>query len=844
MNSRPTRFGFAGLLLLAGLFLWGCATWPLPRYFATAIPHSHLRAGPQVVQPIVAGDHLQLLYHFWLGLDAFTGHSPLFRNVYEFNLGNDADRVQPDLYYLPFSLVYMAFAPWAGHAAGWNAAGLASVLLGVLGAGLLARRFTNSRVVALLAALLVSVLPYRWITLFAGSPTGFAMAFPPLLFYGLDRAIRDRSPAGGLIAGLAMLCAFTTDLHVFYFSMLSAPGFALLSFWLAAPGGRDWPGVLRRALLPLLPFAGLAGAAAVGSVLASRHLAGSAMGGGRTLAEMASYSPQAIGLVSTASAGMTNHAYVGIPLFALLAAGLVFWGWPLVRRGGGEPPASTARRAVLALLAAGAVVIVLGLGIHGPHEGILIRGIRKVVPKYSMIRQPAKIYCLLPALFAPLLALFLDRAFRFGRRGAVRAGTAVLTAGLAAWALAQSLGMTAPGFCRLPGPNAAYEAVAHDDTANAGRPAHALALPLWPGEAHWTSLCEYATMFSRVRLVNGYAPAVPAGYYTNVFKKYESLNQGHATDEQLDGLLALGVRHLLFHANAFPEKVSPFPAAATLRALTGHPRLALLADDGQVFAFRILPKHPVEHTPQANWTERLYAASIIWKWPAPLEIPNAATAKLLLRAPVAPAPELRYLLRLGDSSAQPLIIPPGDTEVASITHPIAGLPDWLQADLPSPTGGLASAISGPVFLKTALLTAGDLPAPGTDGAIHVPPALLYHVGHSAPGQPAVTFDSDTVPAGLVLYGPNLPFPPGVYDVTLSYSVHGAAAPGIFRVVTLPGGQVLAEAGVEPGRNELTFPALTIGADLVRFEFHYAANDPVDLRDIRLAPATLRLAPAP
>ena len=490
------------------------------------------------------------------------------------------------------------------------------------------------------------------------------------------------------------------------------------------------------------------------------------------------------------------------------------------------------------------MVIILGLGIHGPHEGILIRGIRKVVPKYSMIRQPAKIYCLLPPLLAPLLALFLDRAFRFGRRRAVRAGAAMLTAGLAAWALLQSLGMTAPGFCRLPGPNAAYEAVAHDDPANAGRSAHALALPLWPGEAHWTSLCEYATMFSRVRLVNGYAPAVPAGYFTNVFKKYESLNQGHATDEQLDGLLAMGVRHLIFHANAFPEKVSPFPAAATLRALTGHPRLALLADDGQVFAFRILPKHPIEHVPQANWTERLYAASIIWKWPAPLEIPNASTAKLLLRAPVAPAPELRYLLRLADPSAQPLIIPPGDTEVASITHPIPGLPDWLQADLPSPTGGFAAAISGPVFLKTALLTAGDLPAPGTDGVIHVPPALLYHVGHSTPGQPAVTFDPDSVPAGLVLYGPNLPFPPGVYDVMLSYSAHGAVSPGIFRVVALPGGQPLAEAQVDPGRNEITFPALAIGADLVRFEFHYAANESVDLRDIRLAPATLRLAPAP
>lgn len=849
VNPRASQFrsGFAGGLLLAGLLLWASAAWPLPRLFTLAIPHTNLNPDSQTVRPIASGDHLQLLYHFWLGLDAFSGHSPLFHNVYEFNLGDDRARLQPDLYYMPFSLIYAAIAPVAGHAAGWNAAGLASVLLGVLFLGLLARRFTTSVPAALLATLVAAAFPYRWITLFTGSPTGFAMAFPPLLAYGLDRAIRDRSLRGGLLAGLALFFSFTTDLHVFYFSALAAPGFALLSFARTTPSPREWFGSARRAALPLLPFAFLAAAAVAISAFMSRHLAGSVMAAGRTISEISSYSPSAAGLVSTVRAGMANHAYFGIPLFALLSAALALWIGSLFRRDASERPSLANRIAVFALVAAVAAVVLLALGAHAPLSGLPIRAARKLIPKYTMIRQTVKIYCLLPALLAPLLAILLDPLFRPGRRPAIRLTSGSLFAVLSLWTLLQALEQTSPGFCRLPRENAAYAAVATDDTANAGRPAHALALPLWPGDSHWASLYEYAVMLSRVRLVNGYAPAVPSGYFEDIFKKYESLNQGFATDAQLDGLLALGVRHLLLHANAFPEQVSPFPAAATLRALTGHPRLAMIADDGQIFAFRILPKHPVEHTPHANWSFDLYAASRHWTWNPPLEIPNAQTAPLLLRAPVFPAPDLRYLLRLAPGSAQPLLVPPGREGISCLTHPIAGFPDWLQAELPSPTGALASAISGPVALRQALLTAGDLPAPNPDGSIHIPPALLFHSGHSAPGSSAVTFFPETVPAGTALYGPNLPVPPGVYDIEISFSADLPA--GALRLFCLSTKAALASAELHAAPQDLAaqntplrFPAVTLGPEPLRFELDYNGQAHLILFDIVLRPATLLLRP--
>ena len=843
----PIRPGFAGLLLLAGLLLWLLAAWPLPRHFSRAIPHTNLNPEPQVVRPIASGDHLQLLYHFWLGLDALSGHSPFFHNVYEFNLGNDSARRQPDLYYLPFSLVYAAIAPWAGHAAGWNAAGLASVLIGILFTGLLARRFSPSPWAAGLATLLAAAFPYRWIVLFTGSPTGFAMAFPPLLFYGLDRAIRDRSAAGGWLAGLALFFSYATDLHVFYFSALAAPFFALLSFWLAAPAPREWPRAARAVIPPLLPFALLAAAAAGTSALMSRHLAGSVMAAGRTLNEMASYSPPASGLVATVNAGMANHAYVGIPFFILLGFALAAWVWTCRQRASAARPPFAAGIAVAALAAAGAVVLLLALGIHAPFEGLPVRIIRRIVPRYTMIRQTVKIYCLLPALLAPLLALLFDGLLRLPRRPAARRAALLALVLAAGWCLRDFLAQTSPGFCRLPRASAAYAAVAADERANAGRPPHALALPLWPGDSHWTSLCEYNVMLSRVRLVNGYAPAVPAGYKDDVFKRFESLNQGSATDEQLDGLLELGVRHLIFHANAFPEQVSPFPAAAALRALVGHPRLALIADDGLVFAFRILPRHPVEHTPHANWNPGLYAAARHWSWTPALAIPNTQNVALLFRAPVAPAPALRYLLKLGPDSAQPLLVPGETGGTASLTQPVPGLPDWLQADLPGPTGAFAQAVSGAVSIEHVLLAAGDLPAPDADGTIAIPPALLFHAGQSSPGQDAVRFDPETTPAGLVLYGPNLPFPPGIYDVAVAFSATGSgpssAPPGTFRVLELPARTVLAEAPLDPAAESRVLPAVTLDRNPVRFELHYTGQVPLVLRDIRLVPATVKLRPA-
>ena len=198
-------------LFAAGMLLWACMTRPLICHFGSAIPYNE-RHPPETpaVSEIVPGDHIQLLYHFWLCRDMLFGKTPAFSNVYEFNTGDDGARRHFDPYYIPFSVVYALVSSMFGHAAGWNAAGLFAFLLGLFGLFALARRHVKSDAFAGMVAVVAAAFPYRWITVLGGSPTGFASCLVPWLLFGLDEAVRDKRPSGGFIAGLLLLRASDT----------------------------------------------------------------------------------------------------------------------------------------------------------------------------------------------------------------------------------------------------------------------------------------------------------------------------------------------------------------------------------------------------------------------------------------------------------------------------------------------------------------------------------------------------------------------------------------------------------------------------------------------------------
>lgn len=763
MTSKRT----IALLMFAGLLVWATALWPLPRHFASALPVADRSpAGAERVVPTVAGDHIQLLYHFWLARDSFAGRTPLFSNIYEFNSGDDAVRRRFQTYYLPFSAVYAAVSPLFGHAAGWNAAGLFSVLLGLLGAFLLARRLSGSNEAALVASLAFAALPYRWIALVSGSPTGFAVCFVPWLAYGLDRLVRDSSAGGAAIAGVAVFLAFCSDLHVFYFSILSTPLFGLVSIALSGLPGR---GRMRKLLIAALPFVALFALAAALSRFASSELGKSTMADGRTMREVMLFSPVMRGMfLRRHLQGATNTIFIGLSTAAFFAVAFAC----LARRARSEP-----RRLVAALILSGATlaVVLLAAGAYGPFNALPIRLARAVVPKYTMIRQPAKIFCLLPTLLTAVAALALGPWRR--RQAESTAGRGIL-AGLilpiaCAAVLAEQLSWYSTVVSRFDADMPAYRAAA-EASASASPSAKAVAIPLWPGDSHFSSIYELGIMSSRLRLLNGYSPSPPADYFDKVFSPLESVNQGELSFGQYSLLKGMGVGSLIFHEGLFPPKVSPFPPGVTLQGLADNPALEAVFSERGTTAFRILDGVTEEafHRQDGGATSLDFAPATVW---GPRQIRRSietASApgriNLALRAPAVMRPGLRYML----------------------LDPATG---WHSYPLEGPMGGEVPLPDGCAEPSLVLLTAGG---PVPDEAV-IRPSRLFHWGVSSPRGGSVSFPAGAS-GGTMLAGPFVPIPAGSWSVEVQASdscVEGAFLEVVFG--TLEDSRAVARAQFAP-----------------------------------------------
>ena len=78
----------AGALLVLGVVF----TWPLARHFRTDVLYTHQAHPGYERVPIAQGDHLQLLYLFWLfGDSVHEGRTPL-TDHYEFRDGGPPSR--------------------------------------------------------------------------------------------------------------------------------------------------------------------------------------------------------------------------------------------------------------------------------------------------------------------------------------------------------------------------------------------------------------------------------------------------------------------------------------------------------------------------------------------------------------------------------------------------------------------------------------------------------------------------------------------------------------------------------------------------------------------------------
>lgn len=765
-------------------------SWPLAQFAGRGIPSSAQNIEQPAWRYAIHGDHLQLLYHFDLMGDMLAGRVPWFQNPFEFNVGQDEDRFRPSAYFFPMSAIYAGFRGLTNNQAlSWNLTWMLSVWLSALFMWGWLRGFTKDPIALTLGVLLSLLLPFRWISIFGGSPAGMALLWVPLIAWGIDRAIRQPSLWAGAWVGFAALFCYWGDLQVFYVTMLSLPVLVGISLGYAIATReplpwRRWPRVLPFGLVSL-------GVMVSYYLWRKEYLAGSMMGGGRSWHEVRLFSPARDAFFRLGQ-GVDDTVYIGV--FVIIALVLSF-GWMALAawRGRWTERGTTVLFVAVALVAV--VTLALALGANGPRRGWFIRQARDVVPYYDMMRQPFKIYALMPLWLGWLLAVGWGSALlRAGRiRNIALLSALILGLGMV-WDINRSLSAT---IALLPRAQDAYATVqAHAQEQGDDTP-RALVVPLWPGESADTSLPIFFAHKYQIRLVNGYSPVVSADYFENVFRRLESVNQGWLNDEQLDFLLERGVRYLLLHENQFPERVSPFPVGSTHDRLRAHPRMTPLAQDGAVSAFLLhaepqddgrIKRQTRERFPTRRWNfDRMTSAG------ERVEEPGTHGGAFLKQTPdddsaiagpwrVAPSPGLHWLLRVrgqasieintlwADQRLDPVTVDVDESDWTWIRVPLPALPEFGQIRF------VMNTLDGLIEADTGLLLWGDWPLiePGQTTRV-VPAANFFRAGYSDPDTQFVNLRPDYEPADGIIYGPILPLEAGHYRVEWTFEYD--ASPG-------------------------------------------------------------------
>ena len=770
--------------LAASLFV----TWPLAYYFNSGIPASQ-RPEQGGARQMIPGDHLQLMYNFQLMADFVSGKTPWFHNLYEFNEGDDSARYERGSYYAPFSLFFALGAAVGGLAFGWNFAGFVSLWLGAWGTWLLVRRFTKSVPVIIAATLAGVVFPYRLITFLHGSPTGFAMAYVPFILLGLDMAVRDKRMIGGLIGGVFLFLSGWVDSHTLFFSVLLTPFWCLFVF--LYDGLEISPKRIGKIALALSPCAVIAAVVALQATLLKRELQETIVSTGRSLHEVLLYSPLPSGLLGLNPDNPHNLIYITVAITAMVAAGLLIMLWRIANKVSAET-SLLHFLLYIGLLCGVLIIMLLSLGPRMPVHAADVWWDRicRVIPPYGMIRQPAKVFSILPALLSVLIVLPFA-----GWRPRKTSTVLWITTLFSLFLLAEATYRIRPKICLLDKEQGAYAAVV-ENAQRHGVAARAVAVVLWPGDTHWSSLYEYYGKKYRIRMLNGYKPHVSNEYKENIFFRFESLNHGYANDEQLADLLARGINHVLLHEDAFPEKVSPFGVAQTLERFMRDPRFRFMTRDRSVWAFEIMPE-----SDDANIIE------IDWETASPTRIWDGSRCRLTDAVIVeghddvfvgvyvalgSPASSvelpmthlffrdgLRLMLRVRGEGIMraDMSLPDGgkafvDVEVASA--------DWHWIAVPYPAfegfGRVETTLrlrSGLADFDYAYIAVGLDPVELQAGqSFAIPPPVLFRAGYTDLENDTVILQPESVPADKVLYGPRLPLPVGDYELRVSYSVDG------------------------------------------------------------------------
>ena len=191
-------------------------TWPLVKHIDRNIIFGcGLR--PIITEYLQPGDHLQSYYHCWLLKENLLSGSDPFANPYEFSTYLKDNSAKLAMF--PFSLLYVLFSFLGGPAA-YNVLFFSSYLLVGIFGYLLGREVLESRLEAVLVALMFSLMPVRSKWAYAAHLYGFVSFSLPLVLWSVERTLNRRSLFWGMVSGTSVFVVSLMEPHLFYFSVI------------------------------------------------------------------------------------------------------------------------------------------------------------------------------------------------------------------------------------------------------------------------------------------------------------------------------------------------------------------------------------------------------------------------------------------------------------------------------------------------------------------------------------------------------------------------------------------------------------------------------------------------
>lgn len=576
MTTAADMFWIALLFMAIGLWYAG----PIfLQHFFDGIPAG---VGGNIVGHMAPGDQYEAYYRHTLPFYNFERGKPLLYSGYQYALSQRQVFVD-GMIYLPFATLVSLLALAIGPIAAFNAMAILSFALCGMFGYLLGREVSGSRLAGLIAAAIISLLPFRVGFLFGEMFYATDMALLPLALFLFIRLLRAGSWwYAGSFASVILLLATANFAMLYWTLLLFGPSFLVGTLYVVRLTWPDWRKLCGMAAAAALPL--LLTALYVFHVKGVLHASG--LASGQKWDQLRLYSPEFANLFTRWN-GIEKTVYSGLAgLFA--AGGIIHIAWMRKHR-------SDAVIYYAAIYAAGLFVVsyalAFGLSFDSATGIPLYEALFKYVPFANASRTPGRLMPIVGVCAAVLSALFASAMFARirGKRGRL------LLAVLLTLLIAVDYKFSAVSMTTLETDNQSYAAIK-------GASESALGIPFRREADNYAGTTfQYFALTNDLRMINGHSSTFPSDW-AEFYSGARPLNYGEASSSFLADLRRRGVRYLLAHNTAYEPKVS----ISVIAMLNANPALRRLREDSGVVLYEIVdPALAPEHFDSQNYVDAI-----------------------------------------------------------------------------------------------------------------------------------------------------------------------------------------------------------------------------------------------